>query len=112
MTYPLSFRERVISHITEGESKASASRLFKISHDTIHRWWLTRDDLAPKHKRPDGSYKLDREHLIKLIEDCPDMMLKELAAELDVSINAVFYSLKILGFTRKKNGTLQREKAL
>jgi len=40
------------------------------------------------------------------------MMLKELAAELGVSINAVFHSLKVLGYTRKKNGSLQREKTL
>ncbi len=96
----------------DGGSKASASRLFKLSSNTIHRWWLARDDIAPKRKRRGGSYKLDRNKLIKLVEENPDMMLKELAIELGVSINAVFHSLKVLGFTRKKNGTLQREETL
>jgi hypothetical protein len=46
------------------------------------------------------------------VEENSDAMLKELAQKLGVSINAVFHSLKVLGYTRKKNGTLQREKAL
>lgn len=112
MTYSSSFRERIISHIAEGGSKASASRLFKLSSNTIHRWWLSRDDIAPKRKRRGGSYKLARDKLVKLVEENPDIMLKELAAELEMSIHAVWHSLKVLGFTRKKNGTLQREKAL
>ena len=112
MTYPLSFRELVISHIAEGGSKASASRLFNLSPDTINRWWLSRSDLAPKRKHPRRAYKLDRSKLAQLIEANPDMMLKELASELGVSINSVFHSLKIMGYTRKKNGTLQREKTL
>ena len=112
MTYSSSFRECVISHIAEGGSKASASRLFNLSSNTIHRWWLARDDLSPKRKRHGGSYKLDRGKLINLVERRPDSMLKELAAELNVSINAVHHSLKVMGYTRKKNGTLQREAAL
>lgn len=111
MTYPLSFRERVLSYIEEGGSKASASRIFKISHDTIHRW-LRCDDLTPQRKRPKQSYKLDRKRLIKLVEQQPDMMLKELAQALEVSVGAVWHSLKVLGYSRKKNGTLQREKTL
>lgn len=112
MTYPLSFRERVISYISEGGSKASASKLFKLSTNTIQRWWRDRDNLAPQHKRPSMAYKTDRAKLIRLVEANPDMMLKELAAELGVSMNAVHHSLKVLGYTRKKNGTLQREKTL
>ena len=112
MTYSLDFRQSVINYIEDGGSKASASRIFKLSTDTIHRWWSSRTDLAPKRNRPKGSYKLGRDQLIQLVETNPDLMLKELAAELGVSINAVFHSLKVLGYTRKKNGTLQRESTL
>ncbi len=112
MTYPLSFRERVVSYIVEGGSCASAFRLFKISHDTIHRSLNHRDNLSPSRTRSKRAYKLDREKLIRLVEANPDMMLKEMAMELGVSIGSVFHSLRVLGYTRKKNGTLQREKAL
>jgi len=109
MTYSIDFRERVISHITEGGSKASASRLYKLSLDTIHRWWRDRDDLAPKRKNLKQGYKIDSVKLAQLIEAHPDMMLKELAQGLGVSINSVFHSLKVMGYSRKKNGALQRE---
>lgn len=112
MTYSIDFRERVIAHITEGGSKASASRLYKLSLDTIHRWWVQRDDLAPKRKNPKHGYKIDRVRLAQLVETNPDMMLKELAHELGVSINSVFHSLKVMGYSRKKNGALQRENTI
>ena len=51
MTYPLFIRKRVITYIEEGKSKASASRKFNISLDTIHRWWINREDIFPKRKR-------------------------------------------------------------
>ena len=65
----------------------SASLKFNISLDTIHRWWVNRTDIFPKRKRVSQSYKLDRDHLIRLIEANPDMMLKELSSELNVSIH-------------------------
>ena len=112
MTYPLSFRKLVISYIAEGGSRASASRKFKLSSNTIYRWWRDRENLSPKRKRNGTSWKLNREKLIEIVENNPDMMLKEYAEILGVSINAVWHSLKVLGYTRKKNGALQREKAL
>ena len=87
MTYPIEIRDRVISHIKDGGSKASASRLYKISHDTIHRWWNNRNDLSPKRKRDFGSWKLNRDELMRLVEDRPDIMLKELSEILGVAIN-------------------------
>lgn len=108
MTYPLFIRKRVILYIEAGESKASASRKFNISLDTIHRWWINREDISPKRKRVSKSHKLDRDHLIRLIEANPDMMLKEFSLELNMSIHAVWHTLKVLGYSRKKNGSLQR----
>ena len=108
MTYSLDLRKRVITYIEEGKSKASASRKFNISPDTIHRWWINREDISPKRKRVSKSHKLDRNHLVRLIEANPDMMLKELSSELNMSIHAVWHTLKVLGYSRKKNGTLQR----
>ena len=112
MTYPVEFREKVISYILEGGSKASASKIYKISLNTIHHWWSNRANLSPKRTRNFGSWKLDRAELIRIVEERPDIMLKELAKILNVAINTVCHSLKVLGYTRKKNGTLQREKTL
>lgn len=112
MAYPSIMRERVLRFIKEGGSKIAASRLFGVGRATVFLWVKQGAVSQAGKPGPKGSRKTDREKLIRLIEARPDMMLKELAQELGVSINAVFHSLKVLGYTRKKNGTLQREKAL
>ena len=112
MTYDRKFRERVVSYIEDGGSKASASSIFKISPDSVQRWWKNRTDLEPKRTRNYGSSKLDEDKLIKLIESSPDLMLKEYASLLSVGIGCIHYALKRLGYSRKKNGTLQRESAI
>ena len=112
MTYEAKFRELVISHIEDGGSKASASSIFKVSPDSVHRWWKNRSDLEPKRIRNYGSSKLDEDKLIKLIESSPDLMLKDYASLLFVGIGCIHYALKRLGYSRKKNGTLQRESGI
>lgn len=112
MAYPSIMRERVLRYIEGGGSKIDASRLFGVGRATIFLWVKQGYSGKASKPGPRGSHKLDRAALIQLVEGNPDMMLKELASRLGVSINAVHHSLKVLGYTRKKNGTLQREKAL
>ena len=38
MTYPISFRRKVIAHLSEGMGKREAARLFKLSPNTIYLW--------------------------------------------------------------------------
>lgn len=110
MTYSLDFRMRVISEIKEGKSRAETCRLYKISSDTLHRWWKQRHDLEPKRKNPRQGYKIDRQKLAHLVETNPDMMLKELAQELGVSINSMWHSLKVMGYSRKKMARYKEKK--
>ena len=112
MAYPSIMRERVLRFIEGGGSKIEASRLFGVGRATIFLWVKQGFSGSAGKPGPRGSRKLDRTKLAQLVQKNPDMMLKELAEELGVSIGAVFHSLKVLGYTRKKNGTLQREKAL
>jgi len=112
MRYSSDIRTRVIDFVENGGSKAEAARRFQVGVRSVFYWLKQGRDHRPSRPGPRTSFKLDRDKLIKLVEANPDMMLKELSKELGVSINAVFHSLKVLGYTRKKNGTLQREKAL
>ena len=108
MRYSSDIRALVIDFVESGGSKAEASRIYQVAIRSVFYWVKQGRNYKPNKPGPKGSYKLDRDKLVKLIESNPDMMLKELASELGVSINAVFHSLKVLGYTRKKNGTLQR----
>lgn len=112
MAYPSIMRSRVLRFIEDGGSKIAASRLFGVGRATIFLWVQQGASASAKKPGPRGSHKLDRDKLSQLIDNNPDMMLKELAAELGVGVSTVHHSLKIMGYTRKKNGALQREKAL
>ncbi len=105
-------RTRVLDFVEDGGSKAEAARRFKVGVRSVFYWIKQGRGYLNKNPGPTTSWKLDRKKLIQLVEANPDAMLKELSSELGVSINAVHHSLKVLGYTRKKNGALQREKAL
>ena len=112
MAYPSIMRERVLRYIEGGGSKIAASRLFGVGRATVFLWVNQGLSASAKKPGPRGSHKLDRAKLAQLIDNNPDMMLKELAQELGVGTSTVHYSLKVMGYTRKKNGALQRESAL
>lgn len=112
MAYSLDIRLRVLRFIKDGGSKIAASRIFGIGRATVFLWVQQGESASAKKPGPQGSYKLDRIKLAQLIDSKPDLMLKELAEELGVGVSTVHHSLKIMGYTRKKNGTLQREAAL
>lgn len=102
-------RSRVLDFVEKGGGKAEAARRFQVSLRSVFYWIKQGRDYVHDKPGPRGSRKLDRDQLVVLVENNPDMMLKELAEVLGVSVNAVFHSLKVLGYTRKKNGALQRE---
>jgi putative transposase len=112
MAYPSIMRERVLRFIEDGGSKIEASRVFGVGRATIFLWVNQGLNVRARKPGPKTSHKLDRAKLAQLVQDNPDIMLKELAQALGVSVGAVFHSLKVMGYTRKKNGTLQREKTL
>ena len=112
MSYSEDIRKLSIAFVSSGGSKAEASRRFGVGVRTIFYWLQQGEKKSGKMPGPKTSRKFDRNDLIALVEDRPDIMLKELSDILGVAISTICHSLKVLGHTRKKNGTLQREKAL
>ena len=101
MTYPLSFRRKVLERIEEGMSKRDAARLFKISRNTLYLW-LKSSDLQPRHT-VDRNRKIDKQALRRHIEDYPDLFLRERAVHFDVSVNAMWKAMRKLGYRKKKS---------
>lgn len=99
MTYPLSFRHKVLTHIEEGMSKREAARLFKISPTTLYSW-LGRCDLSPK-KPVSRRGKIDKDALCRHVEDYPDALLRERAHHFGVTTNAIWEMMRKLGFVKK-----------
>jgi len=100
MTYPISFRCKVVTHIEEGMGKRKAARLFKISPTTLYSW-LGRSDLSPKkHDMRRG--KIDKAALVAHVEDYPDALLRERADHFGVTTNAIWEMMRKLGFVKKR----------
>lgn len=62
MTYQTPHRIAVLSFVAEGGSKVEASRIFKVSRETIYRW-LRLDDIAPKPPPKTRHRKIDKDRL-------------------------------------------------
>ncbi|MGB0719862.1 MAG: IS630 transposase-related protein, partial [Bdellovibrionales bacterium] len=59
ITYSLSRRQAAISFIEGGGSKVEASRILKVSRDTLYRW-LELNDLSPKPRPKSFHRKIDK----------------------------------------------------
>ena len=101
--YSLDLRDKVISFISQGESKRQSSKVFGIGEDTIYRW-LRRHKagtLAPK-KRTHFPQKVVPEILVSYVEENQDHTLKEIGKALGFSASNVLKWLRRLNITRKK----------
>ena len=101
MTYPISFRRKVVAHIKEGMSSSDAARLFKISRNTLYLW-LKSPDLEPRAHSM-RARKLDKDALREHIDKHPDLYLRERAHHFGVSIPAMWKMMRKLGYRKKKS---------
>jgi len=106
MAYGIDLRLLALAHIASGASKAGTARLFKIHKRTLFLW-LKHPQQTPGKPGPRTGWKLDREALLKLVEAQPDLMLKEMADTLQVSISCVGVTLNKLNIKRKKNTAIR-----
>ena len=104
MSYSLDLRKRVVNYVRSGGRKSEASILYQVSLWCVHDW-MRRENLAPI--KPKGrSRKMDWEALERDIQENPDKLLRERAAEFGVWPNAICYACQVLKITHKKNLSL------
>ena len=106
MRYSSDFRKRVLDFIEAGGSKSEASRRFTVSRPTIDNWLASTDPFAYERPGPRCPRHLDPDLLKAHVADFPDQTLAERASHFDVSTFCIWYGLKRLGCTRKKNSRL------
>jgi transposase len=104
MTYSVDLRDRVVKFVKNGGSKAEAARRYQVSRWCVHDW-CKRENLNPV-KITRRSRKLDWNALKKDVQEHPDALLRERAERFGVNINAIWYALKQMKQSRKKNTTL------
>jgi transposase len=101
MTYSKDFREKVLQIKTKKSlSIAKASERFGIGTTTLVNWLKGK---IPENRRSKPATKIDMEALAVDIKEHPDGYSYERARRLGCSKNGVWYALKRLGVTYKKN---------
>jgi len=106
MTYSVDLRERVVAFVEGGGSKSEAARRFKVSRWCVYEW-LSRESLEPSKQGCPGPWKLPPEVLEAHVTQYPDAYQHERSVALGVSEYAVWYGLRRLNLTRKKNAALR-----
>ena len=103
MTYSVDFRKQVLKIRTEEKlSLAKVAKRFGVGVATVMRWTKK---IEAQIKRNKPATKIDMEALKKDIEAYPDGYHYERAERLKVSKSGIFYALKRLGVTYKKNSS-------
>ena len=101
MTYSVDFRRKVLEvKKKEGLSFEETSKRFCVGKNTIFLWSKKID---PIQKRNSKARKIDMESLKKDIDQYPDAYHHERAQRLSVSKNGIWWAMKRLNVTYKKN---------
>ncbi len=106
MAYSVDFRKRAIEYIDEGHTYKELYEAFKIYPSAIASWRKLLDgtgSLEPQYDQRDSTRKIDMSKLEQAVKEKPDAYLEELAAQFGCTKQAVFYALKRLELTYKKN---------
>ncbi|MDR2558080.1 MAG: transposase [Oscillospiraceae bacterium] len=103
MAYSIDYKKRALAYKDEGHTFKELFEAFKISSATYYDWKNKheRGVLDVKIKRT-RNRKVDPEKLKKVVEEQPDLYLRELAAIFDVSETAIHKRLENLNITVKK----------
>ena len=102
MSYSIDLRKRVLDFLSDGGSKAAASRTYKVSRTCIYKWLAAEDPLHLEKPGPRGPHRLDYAALKQHVADFPDHTQLERATHFGVSKSCINYALRKLNITRKK----------
>ena len=101
MAYSLDFRRQVFKvKQEEGLTFEQASDRFGITMRTLFRW---QSSIEPKTKRDKPATKIDMSALAEDVKNNPDHYQHERAKKFGVTQSAIFYALKRLKISNKKN---------
>ena len=105
MAYDEKFREQVLKYIDKGHTIQQAHEEFEVGITTIKEWRRLRKETGKLEKRPLNrtNRKICPDQLIAYITEHPDSYQSELAEVFNCTQPAIFYAMKRLKISRKKN---------
>jgi len=108
MSYDKKFRERVLSHVAAGESKAKVRSMFRLGKNTISQWEKLKSETGKLENRPldRKPRKIDSEKLRTDVKEKPDDFDETRAKRFNCSRSGLRDARIRLKITRKKNDKL------
>ena len=110
MAYSLDLRKKVVDFVSSGGRKKRARELFGVSIWCVNDW-CSRKDLAADYSACGLTRKFNWDLLREDIRVNPDKFLYERAAEFKVYPHSIWYALKAMKISYKKNTSLRRKKS-
>ena len=108
MCYSLDFRQKVLSvRAKDNLTLATTAKRFDVGIASISRW-LKRIEVKPTRNKP--AVKINMQRLQEDLDAYADSYYFERAKRLNVSTSCVFYAIKRLGVSYKKNSTTSKGK--
>ena len=106
MAYDKKYRETVLKYLDKGHTIEEAHRVFEVGTTTIREWKKLKQETGKLEKRPLNrtAPKICPVKLKAYIAENPDSYLRETAEVFNCTDSAIFYALKRLKISRKKNG--------
>lgn len=111
MAHSNDLRQRVLSFVLGGGSKAEAARTYNVGRSRIYVW-LSDVNQPTGKPGPKRNRKVNAAALMQRVEERPDSGLRELGAEFGVHYSTIHYALKRLNYSRKKNLVVRRKTKL
>ena len=106
MSYSLDFRQKVLSvRAIDKLTLEETAKRFNVGIASISRWLKRIESKKTRNKPP---LKIDMQQLQKDVDEYSDSYYFERARRLNVSTSCVFYALKRLGISYKKNSATSR----
>jgi len=104
MAYSIDFIKRAIEYKQEGHTFVQLHEAFEIPSATYYDWEEKLDSgYYGREIKRERKRKIDKDELKRQIAEKPDAFLRELAEKHGCTESAVFYALKKLNITRKKD---------
>ena len=108
MAYDIKYREKVMEYISKGHTIEEAHEVFGVGTATIKGWRKLKRETGVLERRSieRKNRKINSEQLIAYVTEHPDSYLREIAEVFNCTYSAIYYALKRLKITRKKNYTV------
>lgn len=120
--YSKDLRQRIVRGRQQGMSSQELARRYQVSARVVNKYWKRYRENGELSSRQRGGYRRSRlsgheKTLLAWIDREPDLTLAQLQArcaeklQIELTVSALWYRLKALGLSFKKNDARRRARA-